>query len=93
MTRFRDERPRPRSVFTASIVPLPDDLADFLKGAASMAASERAEEIEKRILEGENRIDVPSFGGHHRIVYVIPRWWAHPVRRWRIARARRRYRR
>lgn len=82
-----------RRVFTTSIVPLPDDLADFLKGAASMAAAERAEEIERRILEGEDRIEVPSFNGEHRIVYIAPRWWSHPIRWARIARARRRHRR
>jgi hypothetical protein len=44
--------------------------------------------VERRMLEGEDRVEVMRPGGGVA-VYEIPAWRKHPVRRFKIARARR----
>jgi hypothetical protein len=53
------------------------------------AAELSADEVERRILDGEDRIEVfgPNGGA---AVYEVPGWTEHPIRRLRITIARRR---
>jgi len=68
-----------------------DHIDAQMKGIASM----RAAETEQRVLEGQNSFMVTDeLGGMviGRSWFVVPGWRRHPVRRARIALARRRYR-
>lgn len=47
-----------------------------------------ADEIERRVLEGEDRIEVIQPNGGIA-VYEVPRWRDHPIRRLRITLVRR----
>lgn len=48
-------------------------------------------EVERRLLAGENRVEVQSSSGH-RIAYVVPSWRRAPITRARIELLRRRAR-
>jgi hypothetical protein len=73
---------------------LPDlDLsAGGIQYAIDRAAWDQAEVdlaiVERRIIEGEDRVEVMRPGGGVA-VYKIPTWSRHPVKRFRIALARR----
>jgi hypothetical protein len=65
------------------------DALAWVEERARLGAKWRAEEIERRILAGENRIEIPA-GGYvrHREIYTVPTWRREPIKRLRIEWAR-----
>lgn len=50
---------------------------------------DEAEEVERRIRDGENRVEIERPFGLGRIVFEVPSWTRHPCRRFRLELARR----
>lgn len=68
---------------------------DLIANAAQAEAMMRNAYVEQRILEGEDRVELPYLGADddRTIVYFVPPWKRHPILRWQVERARRRHRR
>lgn len=70
------------------------DVMDRVHAMAGTAQRLQAEQVERRMLQGEDTVRVPAVGGGGNWVeYQAPTRLGHPVRRWKLWRARRRYRR
>lgn len=78
--------PRGTTVLIAPIgMPIPDSFDAFSRAIYE----QRLAEVERRILAGENRIEIPAGGFvRHREVYVVPAWRREPIKRLRVERAR-----
>lgn len=74
--------------FTAADVNSPD-FGTVLNEHVREAGRRHAAEVERRILAGENRIEMP-YGGMvgRRAVYTVPIWHREPIKRLRIEWAR-----
>jgi hypothetical protein len=66
-----------------------------IRAEAARIAREQNAEVERRILAGEDRIEIPffPFGGDassemRRLVYVVPSWRHEPIKRLRVEWAR-----
>lgn len=78
----------------------PDQLNDLLCGTAEDLGLPRhygllrAVQVRRRLLGGEDTIELPSLdtSTRTRVTYRMPRWWLHPLRRVRAARMRRAFR-
>jgi hypothetical protein len=80
-------------VDTAYSVPFIDvDLSKWVDRAAWDRATITYIEIEQRLIEGEDRIEVTQPGGG-TLTYEVPRWSEQPIRRARVAWRRWRFRR
>jgi hypothetical protein len=72
----------------------------WLEEMARAYSGERAALVERRILEGENRIELDYLpdvvGGREpprRVLYLVPSWTRHPEGRFKVELARWRWRR
>jgi hypothetical protein len=93
---LRTEAPEPEIAITVI-----SSGAHWLEEMARAYSGEHAALVERRILEGENRIQLPYWPdvvaarndeaeAHEtrQVVYLVPSWWKQPGKRWAIARAR-----
>lgn len=66
-------------------------IADLISSHVRDRAESNAAEVERRILEGENRVEIP-YGINQRTVHLVPTWRQHPRDRLRVELARLKYR-
>jgi len=63
-------------------------LEEMLAAVAHRQLEVQYMEVERRLLAGEDRVEVTGPNGG-TLVYEVPGWTEHPIRRFRIALARR----
>jgi hypothetical protein len=78
-------------------LPINEEIVEAVRDQARKLLGDQAAEVERRILAGENRIELPYIPGStddRRIVYSVPRWRRGPRARLQVevARLRHRYR-
>lgn len=62
-------------------------IASALRRVAEVQLRTRQLHVERRLLAGENRVEVPYLPGTNdgrTLVYIVPEWKSRPIRRWRI---------
>lgn len=83
----------------APSLPLPAAISSYIAAEAHRQMTEERQAVERRILAGENTVTVDYSAGNtghwdrRTIVYSVPPWRSAPLRRLRLAMARRRYQR
>lgn len=62
-------------------------MASAIRRVAEAQLRTRQLHVERRLLAGENRVEVPYLPGTNdgrTLVYIVPEWKSRPIRRWRI---------
>lgn len=74
-------------------IPEWEQIEDSLAKAVAVRTKLMYQEIERRILEGENDFTVADLAGGRITRYIVPSWRQHPINRFRIEWKRRQHRR
>lgn len=77
-------------------------LPRWFEQMAAAYSGDQSALLERRILEGENRVELDYLpdviadkppAERRLVVYLVPSWWKHPLRRLEVTKARREWRR